>query len=196
MNQQQVWNEIAKSWNNFRQKPIKELEKLNWKKGKILDIGCGNCRNLLPFKHLDCYGIDFSREMLEQAKKFSQKNNLKVKLKLSSAEKLPFKNNYFDYVLAIAVLHHLKNPETAVKEIHRVLKNNGEVYITDWNKLQARFLFRRKEVYIPWKQKKQTLYRYYNFIGYFKLKKILKKNNFKISKSNFFGKNIVFLVKK
>ena len=196
MNQQQIWNKIAESWNNFRQKPISELKQLRWKKGKILDVGCGNCRNLLLFRNLDCYGIDFSKNMLAQANKFTRKHNLKVKLKPAPAEKLPFNPNYFDYVLAIAVLHHLKNPETAIKEIHRVLKPNGEAYITVWNKLQLRFLFKKKETYIPWKQKKQTLYRYYNFIGYFQLKKMLKKNNFKILKSNFFGKNIVFLVKK
>lgn len=196
MNQQKVWNQIATSWDNFRQKPLEELKNLNWKKGKILDIGCGNCRNLLYFKNLECYGIDFSEKMLEQAKKFSKKNNFKVNLKQGNMEKLPYKDSSFDYVLAIAVLHHLKNPEQAIKEISRVLKNNGEAYITIWNKLQLRFLFKRKEAFIPWKQKDQTLYRYYNFIGYSKLKSLLKKNNFKILKSNFFGKNIKFLFQK
>lgn len=196
MNQQEVWDKIAPSWNNFRNKPIKELKNLNWKKGKILDIGCGNCRNLLQFKNMDCHGIDFSKEMLKQAKKFTEKNNFKVKLKLANMEKIPYDDNYFDYVLAIAVLHHLKNPELGVKEISRVLKKDGEAFITDWSKLQSRFLFKKKETFIPWKQKDQTLQRYYNFIGYFELKKILKKNNFKILKSKFFGKNIKFLIQK
>ncbi len=196
MDQQQVWNKIASGWNNFRQKPLTELKKLNWKTGKILDVGCGNCRNLLPFKNLECYGIDFSKNMLEQAKKFAQKHNFKVKLKQASIEKIPFNDNCFDYVLAIAVLHHIKNPETSVKEIHRVLKNNGEAYITVWNKLQLKFLFKEKETYIPWRKKQKVIYRYYHFIGYFKLRNLLKKNNFKILKSKFFGKNIAFLVKK
>jgi len=196
MNQQEIWNKIAPGWTDFRNKPLKGLYKLNWKKGKILDIGCGNCRNLLPFKNLDCYGVDFSREMLEQARKFIKKNNFKVNLKLASAEKLPYQNNSFDYVLALAVLHHLKNPETAIKEIHRVLKNNGEAYISIWSKLQLKLLFKKKETFIPWKQKNCTLMRYYHFVGYFELKSLLKKNNFKILKSNFFGKNIKFLIKK
>lgn len=196
MNQQQIWDEIAQSWNNFRQKPITELKGLNWKKGKILDVGCGNCRNLIPFKNSECYGIDFSEKMLEQAKRFSKKHDFKVKLKHASIEKLPFKDDFFDYILGIAVLHHLKNPEPTIKEIYRVLKPNGESYITDWNKLQLRFLFKKKETYIPWKQKHKTLHRYYNFVGYFQLRKILKKNNFKILKSSFLGKNISFLIKK
>ncbi|MBI2105999.1 class I SAM-dependent methyltransferase [Candidatus Woesearchaeota archaeon] len=196
MDQSQVWNQIAKSWDNFRHKPLEELKSLNWKKGKILDIGCGNCRNLLPFKNFGCYGIDFSEEMLKQAKNFTKKNNFKVNLKLASAEKISYKDNLFDYVLAIAILHHLKNPEIGIKEIHRVLKNNGEAYITIWNKLQLKLLFKRKETYVPWKQKSQTLMRYYHFIGYFELRSLLKKNNFIIIKSKLFGKNIEFRVKK
>ena len=196
MNQQQIWDQIAQSWNNFRRKPISELKQLDWKKGKILDLGCGNCRNLLLFKELDCYGIDFSENMLIEARKFTKKHSFKVKLKQASIEKIPFDDTYFDYVLAVAVLHHLKNPETSVKGIYRVLKPGGEAFITVWNKLQLRFLFKKKELPIPWKQKDKILYRYYNFVGYFQLKCLLKKYNFKILHSKFFGKNISFLVKK
>ncbi len=192
MNQQQVWNQIAESWNNFRQKPIKELNQLNWKNGKILDIGCGNCRNLLPFKNLDCYGIDFSKNMLKQAKKFARKNNFKVKLKQASAEKIPFKNNYFDYILAIAILHHLKDPEPAIVEIYRVLKIGGKAYISIWNKLQFKFLFKRKEAYIKWGNEK----RYYHFISFWDMKKLLKKYNLNIIESKLLGKNLEFLVEK
>ena len=192
MNQQQVWNQIAESWNNFRQKPIKELNQLNWKNGKILDIGCGNCRNLLPFKNLDCYGIDFSKNMLKHAKKFARKNNFKVKLKQASAEKIPFKNNYFDYILAIAILHHLKDPEPAIVEIYRVLKIGGKAYISIWNKLQFKFLFKRKEAYIKWGNEK----RYYHFISFWDMKKLLKKYNLNIIESKLLGKNLEFLVEK
>ena len=69
--QQKIWDLIAPNWNNFRQKPLRELYKLNWKKGKILDLGCGNSRNLLPFKQLQCYGLDFSKNMLKESRKFS-----------------------------------------------------------------------------------------------------------------------------
>jgi len=196
MNQKQVWNKIAPSWNNFRNKPLKELELLNWKKGKILDLGCGNCRNLIPFKSLDCYGIDFSPEMTKQAEIFTKKHNFKVKLKQANIEEIPFKENYFDYILAIAVIHHLKKPEIAIKEIHRTLKPNGEAFINSWNKLQLKFIFKKTETYIPWRQKDKILLRYYNFISFFKLKKLIQKYNFKIVDSVFLGKNIIFHIKK
>ena len=194
--QQKIWDLIAPNWNNFRQKPLKELYKLNWKKGKILDVGCGNSRNLLPFKQLQCYGLDFSNNMLKESKKFAKKHNFKISLTQSSMEDMPYKANNFNYVLCIASLHHLSNHEQGIKEVYRVLKKNGEAYITVWNKLQLRFLFKRNRTLIPWKQKNLTLQRYYHFISYFKLKKLLKNNNFKIISSSFLGKNIVFHIKK
>jgi SAM-dependent methyltransferase len=42
---------------------------------------------------------------------------------------LPIKNNSVDLVFSIAVLEHLKEPYEAVREMHRVLKKDGEAYI-------------------------------------------------------------------
>jgi len=199
MNQEKVWDILAESWNNFRQKIYeKELYHLNWKKGKLLDIGCGNCRNLLPFKNLELYGIDFSSKMLEQSKKFIKKHNLKVNLKKADMKKIPFKDNFFDYCLNINSLHHVnkKNAEKALKEIYRILRKNGQCLISVWNKY-PNFLFRKKETYFTWKQKDKIYRRYYYLYNYFELKKLLLKNKFKIMKSGkIFDKNIKFLIQK
>ena len=87
MEQKKVWDAIAEQWYHFRQKPFrdiaKELEKLSEKeKGKILEIGCGNCRNLLVFakKGFECYGLDFSEKMLEFAKLFCEKHKIRYKI--------------------------------------------------------------------------------------------------------------------
>jgi tRNA (uracil-5-)-methyltransferase TRM9 len=199
MNQEQVWDALAESWNNFRQKIYeKEILNLDWKKGKLLDIGCGNCKNLIPFKSLELYGIDFSSEMIKQSKKFSDKYNLKINLKKADMRKLPFKDNFFDYCLSLRSLHHINKKEgkRAIKEIYRVLKKEGQCFIAVWNKY-SNFMFFKKEVYYSWKQKDKVYYRYYYLYNYFELKKLLKKNKFKIIKSgNFFDKNIKFLIQK
>jgi len=199
MNQEQVWNSLAESWSNFRQKIYeKELYNLNWKKGKLLDVGCGNCRNLLPFKNLELYGIDFSSKMLEQAKKFTKKHNLKVNFKKNNMKKLNFKDNYFNYCLSLASLHHIKKEDAnkSLKEIYRVLKKKGQCYITVWNKY-PKFSFRKKETYFTWKQKDKVYHRYYYLYNHFEFKKLLLKNNFKIIKSGrIFDKNIKFLIQK
>lgn len=47
---------------------------------------------------------------------------------ICDAHILPFPNNYFDGIVAQAIIEHLQNPEIAVKEFHRVLKRNGWAY--------------------------------------------------------------------
>ena len=196
MDQKKVWNRIAESWSNFRQKPEKKTFELSekWKPGKILDVGCGNCRNLLPFyeKRFDCYGIDFSENMIREAKKYISKKNMKVNLKIGDITKLPFKDKCFDNIISFAVLHHLKNPEDGIREIRRILKANGKAYISIWNKLQLKFLFRKKETYISWGKEK----RYYHFISFWEMKNLLKRYNFKILNSKLLGRNLEFLVEK
>jgi ubiquinone/menaquinone biosynthesis C-methylase UbiE len=190
------WDIIAKEWDRMRQKPVEFAIDLanEWKPGKILDIGTGNARNLKPFleKGFDCSGIDSSKELIKIAKeRFPD-----AKLLQANATKLPFPDASFDYVICLAVLHHLKpkEHEKALKEIKRVLKPGGKAAIAVWNKLQMRFIFGKKEQIVPWKLPKQTIDRYYYFFTYWELKKLLKKQGFAIKESKGrFGKNIEFI---
>ena len=205
--QKDVWNALARQWQGYRQKPWKDVEKLMHsfirKKGRILEIGCGNCRNLLDFARqgFDCYGLDFSEEMLKQAVVFAKQNRIKIKLKKAEAEKLPFKKNSFDYALSIATIHHLKKEDhlKALKEMFRVLKPNGIAIITAWNHLNPKFwkfLF-KKETLIPWKINDKIYMRYYYFFGFGELRSLVKKAGFKIIKSSSpLARNIAFVAKK
>lgn len=49
---------------------------------------------------------------------------------VSDVHKLPFKDASVDVVVAESLLEHVKNPEAVVKEIYRVLKPGGTIYIT------------------------------------------------------------------
>lgn len=199
MKQEEVWNSIAESWNNFRKYPSNKrvIDLANtWEPGNILDLGCGNGRNLIPFakKIFDCYGIDFSKNMIKNAKKSFKENKLKAKFKQAKLTKIPFKDNYFDYIICLASFHHLNKKEqsTSLKEMKRVLKPNGKLFIAVWNKWQPRFIFKSKEQIIPWKVKDKTYQRYYYLFNIFEFKNLLKKYNFKIKKS-YIDKNISIL---
>jgi len=200
--QENIWNNLAESWNNFRNQvmPIVIYFKNKYanKKGKIIDLGCGNCRNLIPFKDFNCYGIDFSSEMLKFAEKLSRKNNFNVKLEKSSLDKLKFKDDFFDFALMIASLHNLNEEkrEISLKELYRVLKKNGLALITVWDKWQLKFLLKKKNLLIPWRKKEKIYYRYYYLFNYFELKNLLKRVNFEILESKRYKGNIIFIVKK
>ena len=202
-NQEKIWNNLAEQWDNFRNKPEKIVyyfkEKYNKTPIRIIDIGCGNCRNLIPFQKDDCYGVDFSKKMLEKAKLIAKGYGLNLKLYKTKLTRLPFKDNFFDRALMLASLHHLETKEKrerALEELYRVLKKDGIALITVWNKWQLRFLFNQKNTYIKWKIKEKIYDRYYYLFNYFELKNLIKKPNFKILESKSFGKNIIFIIKK
>ncbi len=205
MSQLKVWNEIAKDWNNFRQRPFPNIVNKvaeRWKPGRILDVGCGNCRNTLPFakRGFSCYAIDFSENMIGFARKYCDKNKIRVNIREARAEYLPFRKESFDYCINIASFHHLQDTKTrkeALSEIYRVLKPKGKLLIVVWNKLQIRFLFKPKNNYVNWRTKGKNNLRYYYLFSHWELKKLLEEFHFKIIHSEgFFSRNLIFIAQK
>ncbi len=138
------WDEIYKKegkkygyYNIF--KPHEDMSNILtiFKKQKIkrvLDLGCGAGRNLVYLleKGFDVYGIDCAPEGLEIIKKRLKKER-KCSLKLGNVlNKLPYEDNFFDAVISVQVLQHGKVNEIkgAIKEIERVLKPGGLIFIT------------------------------------------------------------------
>lgn len=95
---------------------------------KILEIGCGNGKNMKYRDDLDFYGIDNSEVLVD----ICQKKGLKVIH--GDALKLPYDDNSFDAIIMIAVIHHINPNEhnIVLNEISRVLKPDGKCFITNW----------------------------------------------------------------
>lgn len=97
----------------------------------VLDFGCGKGTILTEMKKLNSgakfYAIDVSKKALEFIKKKDKKTVFRL---IEDGGKLPFKNNFFDFVIASDVLEHVYNTENAFKEISRVLKKNGQILIS------------------------------------------------------------------
>lgn len=67
--------------------------------------------------------IDYSEGMIAKAKQGTVPHNLTFQV--ADAKNLPFANQSFDAVVIANALHVMPNPEKALKEIDRVLKDNG-----------------------------------------------------------------------
>jgi ubiquinone/menaquinone biosynthesis C-methylase UbiE len=115
------YNSISKSYNELHGKEqLKKLEiiKQHIKPKKddiLLDVGCGTGISTSPFNCIKI-GVDPSIKMLKQAK-----NAFYMK---SYAEKLPFKDNSFDYVISVTAVHNFKNIKKGLEEIKRVAKKD------------------------------------------------------------------------
>jgi len=209
-----IFDQIAPGWYNFRHWSIfhSELEMLaqRWQKGRLLNIGCAHGPDFLPFaSSFDLYGVDFSTEMLKLAQKYAQKFNFPVSLAVADASYLPYADETFDWAISVATYHHIKGKrekQTALSELRRVLKPEGEAFITVWNRWQPRFWFKPKEVAVPWRKRDKTLERYYYLFSYPELEKLVKEAGFEVLKSfpessyhfpiKLFSRNICLLVKK
>ena len=94
---------------------------------EVLDAGCGNGRNMFR-SDLNFTGVDTCPALIEIASKYG-------KTVLGNILELPFEDNSFDAVICVAVIHHLATPTRrlkAIKELNRVLKPNGKLFIQVW----------------------------------------------------------------
>lgn len=95
----------------------------------FLDIGCGTgwalgqAAKLIDDKG-SFYGVDLSAKMIEKAKE----NFHFIK---SNAESIPLDDNLFDIIICTNSFHHYLHPDKALKEMYRLLKVGGKIYILD-----------------------------------------------------------------
>lgn len=122
----------------FTQKQIRQLHGIK----TVLDIGCGTgiLVNVLSRRGYIVDGIDISLEAIEFAKSHRKGN-----FYLSSIE--GFRSKYkYDLVIATQLIEHLRNPESLLINVKRLLNLGGYVYVEtpnlySWNK---RSIWRRR----------------------------------------------------
>jgi SAM-dependent methyltransferase len=123
--------------------------------GKLLDFGCGS----KPYQSL--FNVD-EYVGLDTHNSGHLHENEKIDV-LYDGKKIPFDNDYFDYIFTSEVLEHVFNIDEVILELNRVLKLNGKILITVpfiWGEHEQPYDFAR-----------------YTFFG---LKNILEKNGFEI----------------
>ncbi len=122
-----------------------------------LGLGCGNPVALSDIKEgetvldlgsgagIDCFlaakkvglkgkiiGLDFNDDMLELARSNAKKLGLKnVEFIKGDIEKIPLPNNSVNVIISNCVINLAPDKDKVFSEIHRVLKPNGRVYISD-----------------------------------------------------------------
>lgn len=143
----------------------------------VLEVGCGNGKNLSLSKRSDLLlsGCDLTQKFchMTNSKGFDcpQVNNLC----------LPYRDSSFDYLLSIAVIHHLSSSQRrleCIREMIRVLKPNGELLLQVWAKEQpttSRRQFIDQDNLVSWQNpsKTKTAKRFYHVFEKDELKHLI-----------------------
>jgi ubiquinone/menaquinone biosynthesis C-methylase UbiE len=102
---------------------------------RILEIGFGNGK-LMPLlfeRAPDIYlaGIDFSSTMVEEATRYLDDHikRQRMEIKLGATSAIPYREGTFDKVCSINTLYFWDAPLEDAREVLRVLKPGGQVYI-------------------------------------------------------------------
>ena len=222
-----IYNKIAPDFYQTRQKPWPILDLIKSyavKAGSIVDFGCGSGRLTELVEDSQNYlGLDNSNQLIKIAKNnYSNRKNLNFQVQDILDYQLP--ENNFDLALLVAVLHHLPTTELRLKilkNIHRSLKNNGQLIITSWNLWQKnyrRHLFNYKlklikykiwdlnDAFIPWQANDLKELRYVHSFSRGELKKLLETAGFRVKEmfyeyqgkksSRWKGKNLIAIAEK
>ena len=105
------------------------------KVNRLLELGCGNGKlwqeNRIDLRNREIFLSDISEGMVEEVRnKLGSDFNCIV----ADAEKIPFKDKYFDTIIANHVLFYLNDLNLGLKEISRVLRPNGILYCSTYGK--------------------------------------------------------------
>lgn len=112
------------------------FEKIDFSKvNRLLELGCGNGKlwqeNTIDLRNREVFLSDISEGMVDEVRtKLGSDFNCIV----VNAEKIPFKDAYFDTIIANHVLFYLNDLNQGLKEIDRVLKPNGVFYCSTYGK--------------------------------------------------------------
>ena len=197
-----TYQKISNEFSNTRAylwKSVKDfLDSMN-PNSIIIEVGSGNGKNLV--QRDDCYKIaidlcsNFCKISREQGIDSIIANNLSI----------PLTNNVADYVLSIAVIHHLSSEnrrQDCINELVRILKPGGKLLIQVWaleqDKLSKR-QFTKQDNYVEFcsPDKKMKELRFYHVFKQGELDNMFKNfKNIHIEKSFWEKGNWVILLKK
>ena len=128
---------------------------INWlnpqKNTKLIDVasGTGDIAKLFLDSvnyNAEVYCLDENQEMLNiSKKKFNKKKN--IQWFCNNAEKLPFKDNYFDYYTISFGIRNVDNINAALKEAYRVLKPGGRFLCLEFSKVKNSILNKFYQTY-------------------------------------------------
>ncbi|MDH4263263.1 MAG: methyltransferase domain-containing protein [Spirochaetia bacterium] len=100
----------------------------------VVDLGCGKGNEVFKaskFSHY-VYGIDFTQEMIDKAKKYQHTNNVQnVEFINGTIDSVPLYDSIADVVISNCAINHSSDKSIVYSEIYRILKPGGRFIVSD-----------------------------------------------------------------
>ncbi|WP_315364018.1 MULTISPECIES: methyltransferase domain-containing protein [Prevotella] len=126
LNRRQYFNELATTSEKYFIPYIKRYRQVG-KGTKVLEIGCGDGGNLLPFSRMGCdvVGVDMAEGRIRDARKFFQENGAKGRFIASDVFLLKELRHQFDLIVCHDVIEHIDDKEEFMHKCKQLLKTGG-----------------------------------------------------------------------
>jgi len=136
----------------------------------VMDIGCGDgyISRAVARSVRKVIAVDISREMLRELEKKAKESGIEnIRTVESDGQDIPVDDDSIDIIFASMYLHHIEEPDIAVKEISRLLKPGGIAFLADFHEHNNMEL--KEKMHDLWPGFKTET-----------IKKLFRKNGFKI----------------
>ncbi len=96
--------------------------------GDLLEVGVGTGNNFSYYpRGVRLTAIDISSKMLTRAAEKAHQLGMEADLRVMNVEEMSFPDRSFDYVVSSLVFCSVENPVQGLREVARVMKENGEL---------------------------------------------------------------------
>lgn len=125
-NRRLYFNELAETSNKYFVPYISQFKEIK-RHMNILEVGCGDGGNLLPFSRMGCntIGIDISECRIKDAILFFKENNAKGEFILSDIFKMKEVKTKFDLIICHDVFEHIENKQMFLQNTKNMLTTGG-----------------------------------------------------------------------
>ncbi|NLK85874.1 MAG: methyltransferase domain-containing protein [Clostridiaceae bacterium] len=137
----EFFDRVAPEWSSMRsgyydENVISRLQKAGILQNDmvLVDLGAGDgyLSRAVASEVASVIAVDLSEAMLRELSKKADRQGIKnIRTILGDGCDMPLSDNSTDIVCANMFLHHIDEPITAIKEMHRILKPGGRVFLAD-----------------------------------------------------------------
>jgi len=167
---------------------------------RVLDICCGTGDQVFYYakEGMIAFGIDLDSNMISKAENDKRKKNAKnIFFRTADATKLPFEDNFFDYVSISFALHEKERTirDKVISEMKRVIKKEGSMIFIDFQVPLPNNYYSYLIKSVEYLAGRNHFRCFKDYIDQGGLDKLLKKNQLQEEKRIFFKNGNVVMIK-